>query len=127
MWFFICNTKEKDAKNDSKKKYGLSSKDMIIIPKYRNELLKQKKRHFMLLQFEQKVLFLMSCFDKKITTTLYTFFTHYNKTVSENKRIRMDCFHLLFPCNEIILKNSIHTMFDDIDDLYVLIISEFLE
>ncbi len=106
---------------------NLSSKDMIIIPKYREELIKQEKRHFVLLEFEHKVFFLMNCFDKKITTTLFAFFTLYNKQVPEKTRIKMECFELFFPCNEIILQNSIHSMFDDVDDMYINILNEFFK
>jgi hypothetical protein len=122
MWFF--NTEKNVHMNYDL--VGLSAKDMIIIPKYREELNKQKKRHLLLLQFEEKVFSLLTCFDKKITATLSSFFTFYNKEVSYGKRIKMNCFQLHVPCHETLLQNCIHTMFDDIDDLYILIVNEFL-
>jgi hypothetical protein len=122
MWFSSCYNKQEILSNS----LSLSSVDVILIPKYRLELKKQKERHMTILQFEEEIYTLLKCFDKKITTTLFAFFTFYNRQVSEKKRVNMRCFKLTFPSCVLLLRSHITSMFNNIDDLYILIISEFL-
>lgn len=125
MWFFSCNKKQKVV--PSKVNMALSSNDVNVIPMFREVIQKQILRHSQQLQLEREVFLLMKRFDKKITGTLFTFFTSYNKKVPVNRRVRMHCFQLLFPCSEILLKDTITSMFEDIDDLYIVIVREFLQ
>lgn len=128
MWFFLCNKKQEVVSPKVQcPNLSLSSKDVIVIPMFRDVIKKQILRHTQLLQFEREVFSLMNRFDKKITETLFTFFTSYNMKVPMERRVKMQCFQLLFPCNEILLKDHITSMFEDIDDLYVTIIGEFFQ